>query len=57
MHTTIRALAGLAGVSGLVAGITLAAGQRYSVTLTDGITDAAGNRLAAATWSFTTGSR
>jgi Bacterial Ig-like domain/PKD domain/Calcineurin-like phosphoesterase len=32
----------------------LAANTRYTVTLTSGITDAAGNALAPASWSFTT---
>ncbi|MDQ1622400.1 MAG: hypothetical protein QOH19_818, partial [Actinomycetota bacterium] len=32
----------------------LAVNTRYTVRLTDGITDATGNRLAATTWSFTT---
>jgi Big-like domain-containing protein len=36
---------------------TLKAGTRYRVALTTGIRDAAGNRLAATAWTFTTGSR
>lgn len=35
---------------------TLRPGQRYTVTVTSGIRDAAGNRLAPTTWTFTTGS-
>ena len=35
----------------------LKARTRYTVSLTDGITDAAGNRLAATSWSFTTAAK
>ena len=34
---------------------TLAANTRYTVRLSSGITDAAGNPLAATSWTFTTG--
>ena len=36
-------------------GPTLSSRTTYTVWLTDGITDAAGNRLAATSWRFTTG--
>jgi methionine-rich copper-binding protein CopC len=35
----------------------LQAGQRYQVTVTNGIKDAAGNPLAAVNWTFTTGQK
>jgi hypothetical protein len=35
----------------------LVADSRYTVSLTGGITDVAGNRLGAASWTFTTGPR
>ena len=34
---------------------TLAKRTRYTAALTNGITDLAGNRLSAQSWSFTTG--
>jgi hypothetical protein len=34
---------------------TLLASQRYQVSLTEDIRDAAGNRLTATSWTFTTG--
>jgi hypothetical protein len=48
---------GASGTATLDPTPTLKAGTRYRVTLTTGIRDAAGNRLAATTWTFTTGSR
>jgi methionine-rich copper-binding protein CopC len=36
-------------------GVTLAADTRYTATLSTGIRDAAGNALAATSWTFTTG--
>ena len=42
------------GTATLNPNANLAAGTRYTVSLTDGITDNSGNKLEATTWSFTT---
>ncbi|MFF5793047.1 Ig-like domain-containing protein [Paeniglutamicibacter sp. NPDC012692] len=67
--TSVRLTTGLLGLTNVPATVsynattrtatlnpsaTLAAGTRYTVRLSNGITDAGGNRLAATTWNFTT---